>query len=168
MLTAVELDEAMEFIRTHGIVLERARGEIPNLVDAIAGETVRGSWWAHPKSHEIFRLLGAVAGSGEVLRCRLVDGKVTLVHRRLWPALLRLADRWPPDRLAAIEEIHTAYGKHVTRSTPLLDWAPAEAKRESKKLDAGEAEAMLGAGVIASPGRTARALGRTRGGRTRR
>jgi hypothetical protein len=164
----MELDEAMEFIRTHGVVLERAGGAIPSLVNAIAGETVRGSWWAHPKAHEIYHLLGAVAESGEVLRCRLVDGKVTLIHRRLWPALLRLADRWPPDRLAAIEEYHTEYGKHVTRSVPLLDWAPAEAKRESKKLDAEEAEAILGAAVMATSGRTARGLGRTRGRRPRK
>lgn len=47
-------DEALSFIREHGIVLASAKGPIPRLADAIAGESIRGSWWAHPKSHQIF------------------------------------------------------------------------------------------------------------------
>lgn len=44
-------DQAMAFIREHNIVLSAARGPVPRMVDVIAGEDVRGSWWAHPKSH---------------------------------------------------------------------------------------------------------------------
>src|SRR6266700_4193192 len=48
------------------------------------GAPIRGSWWAHPKAHEIFRILEAVSDRSDILVCRLVDGKVTYIHRRIW------------------------------------------------------------------------------------
>src|SRR5215470_1304037 len=108
---------ALAFVEQHGIVLMSAHGPVPTLADAIAGEAVRGSWWGHPKAHQIFRVFGAVSDSDQVLKCRLVAGKVTLVHRRLWPAIVRLADRLPKRALAAIREEHTARGSHRTVAT---------------------------------------------------
>ena len=39
----------------------------------------------HPASHSIFDALNLLAASPDVVRMRLVNGKLTLVHRRLWP-----------------------------------------------------------------------------------
>src|SRR5205814_8572249 len=39
--------EALAFVERHGIVLQAARGPLPNLAEAIAGGTIRGSWWGH-------------------------------------------------------------------------------------------------------------------------
>jgi len=74
--------QALAFIRTHGVVLESAQGPVPSLAEVIAGELVRGSWWSHPKSHEIFAVTRAVRDSDDVLVCRLIKGKITFVHRR--------------------------------------------------------------------------------------
>src|ERR1700758_527139 len=87
--------EALEFVKRHGVVLMSARGAVPSLAEAIAGGPFKGSWWGHPKSKLMFDLFDVVGDSGEVLTCRLVGGKVTYVHRRLWPALVRLAGRLP-------------------------------------------------------------------------
>ena len=76
-------DEALAFIESHGIVLVAARGPVPRLVEAILGEPIRGSWWAHPASRRIFAVLTKVGESNDLLTCRLVEDKVTLVHRRL-------------------------------------------------------------------------------------
>lgn len=68
------------------------------MVDAAAGEAVRGSWWSHSQSHAIFRALERLREDPDAFLCKLVDGKQTYVHRRLWPALLRLqaeASLWP-------------------------------------------------------------------------
>ena len=54
---------ALAFVRRHGLVLERARGPVPNLAEAIAGARIRGSWWGHPKAQKIFSLTRAVRGS---------------------------------------------------------------------------------------------------------
>src|SRR6185369_886991 len=81
----VSPEEGLAFVRRHGIGLQAARGPVPSLAEEIAGRPIRGSWWGHPKGHEIFRVADAVSESDEVLVCKLVDGKVTYVHRRLWP-----------------------------------------------------------------------------------
>src|SRR5919106_198151 len=95
---------ALAFVKEHGVVLESGRGPVPSLVEAITGEAIRGTWWGHPKASAIFRATRAVRDSADVLVCRLVGGKITYVHRRLWPALVRLARLVDGSRLGAIRE----------------------------------------------------------------
>ena len=78
----------------HGMLLQSARGPLPNVAELVAGEPIAGSWWGHPQGHAIFAALQSLDDSPDVVRMRLVNGKVTLVHRRLWPALVRVADRF--------------------------------------------------------------------------
>jgi hypothetical protein len=145
--------EALAFVEKHGIVLMSARGAVPNLAEAIAGEPIRGSWWGHPKSHHMFRVFEAVCDSGQVLVCRLVGGKVTLVHRRVWPALVRLAGRFPKRGLAATREEHTEKGHHRTIVTPYPRWVPKEVLAEAKRLTVAEAESTIGAEGLLKPRR---------------
>ena len=135
--------ELLEFIRRQGMVLESAKGPIPNLVSRIAGAPIAGNWWGHPQAHAIFNALQEVRGSPDVLACRLVNGKVTLVHRRLWPALLRLQTKIAPSRIAAIEERHTPSGKHIVAEVPLADWVDDGVKSMAARLPADEARRML-------------------------
>jgi len=139
--------EALAFVKRHGIVLQAARGPVPSLAEAVAGGRIRGSWWSHPKAHEIFRVLAAVRDSGEVLVCRVIAGKVTLVHRRLWPALIRCAGRIPRGRLAAVREEHSATGRHVVREIPFARWPSSEARREASDLEEDAAVKALGAWI---------------------
>ncbi|HEX4584032.1 MAG TPA: hypothetical protein VH183_04325 [Burkholderiaceae bacterium] len=138
-------DDAIAFVRHHGIVLASARGPVPRLAEAIAGEAIKGSWWAHPKSHSIFRILEALARSPDILTCRLVGGKVTFVHRRLWPALVRTAGGFDRDRLAQVEQEHTAAGYHVSRDIPFPKWVPREVMEEARSLSEEEARSALAA-----------------------
>ena len=68
---------------------------------------------------------GAVADARAVLTCRLVDGKVTFVHRRLWPAPVRRAPRLDARGLAAAREEHPPQGRHATTETPFPRGVPA-------------------------------------------
>lgn len=61
---------------------------LPNVATLVAGEPVRGSWWGHSRSHEIFAVDRRLASHPDVLSAKLITDKVTFVHRRLWPALL--------------------------------------------------------------------------------
>jgi hypothetical protein len=133
---AAMLDAAatLAFIEAHGAVLVAGKGLAPRLVEAIVGGPIRGSWWAHSKSHEIFAVLSQVERSGDLLMCRLIDGKVTLVHRRLWPALVRLEYRFPRPRLAQIHQQHTASGKHVNRLVPFPEWVPESVRSEAAHM----------------------------------
>jgi len=78
-----------------------------------------------------------------VLVCKLVDGKVTYVHRRLWPALVRLASRFQKAQLAQTWNEHTASGAHRSRTVPFPRWVPAEVTREAALLSIAEAEQLL-------------------------
>ena len=75
-----------------------------------------------------------LAESPDVVRMRLVNGKVTLVHRRLWPALVRIADRFPAKNLAAIHEEHTASGAHRVQAEAFPDWVPNDVLQAAKAL----------------------------------
>ncbi|MEO8102588.1 MAG: hypothetical protein ABI790_08680 [Betaproteobacteria bacterium] len=136
--------DALAFVRERGIVLVSARGPAPRLTEAIAGETIAGSWWSHAQGRHIFTVLGAVTESDDILVCRLIGGKVTLVHRRLWPALVRLADAFAPEQLARVREEHTASGRHATHEVPYPDWVPADIHRQASRLSADAARALLG------------------------
>jgi hypothetical protein len=117
---------------------------VPSLARAIVGSPIRGSWWGHPRAREIFALTRAVRASGEILVCRLVEGKVTFVHRRLWPALTRLSGRFPRKRLARIREVHTPTGRHVIEQTAFPRWVPADVQEEAQSLSEQEAASALG------------------------
>jgi len=138
---------ALAFIRKHGVVLEAGRGPVPSLAEAIAGEPIRGSWWSHPKSQEIFAVTRAVRDSEDVLVCRLIKGKVTFVHRRLWPALVRAAGRLPSARLSQVREVHTSSGRHVTKEVPFPDWVPSSVRAASRKLSQESALAKFAAWI---------------------
>ncbi len=101
-------EEALEFVASHGIVLESAMGPVRNLADTVAGERIQGSYWGHQAGDEIFMLTRTIRSSEEILVCRLVEGKVTYVHQRLWPALFRHQASFGKEDLGAIREIHTA------------------------------------------------------------
>ena len=135
---------AVALVRRHGVVLEGARGPVPNLAEAVVGERIPGSWWSHSKGQEIFRLTRAVRDSDDVLVCRLVGHKITYVHRRLWPALVRLADAFTRDDLAALHEIHTSGGRHELRVVPFPRWVPPTVRRQARKLTELAARAALG------------------------
>jgi hypothetical protein len=135
---------ALAYVRKHGVVLVSANGPVPKLVEAIAGEPIKGSWWSHPKGRRIFPVLESVTDSPDILVCRLVGGKVTLVHKRLWPALVRAAKRFSPDRLAQVRQEHTPSGKHVNKTISFPKWVPAEILKDAKKLDEETALTALG------------------------
>jgi hypothetical protein len=136
--------EAEAFIREHGVVLASAKGAVPRLTEAIVGEPIKGSWWAHPKGRQIFAVLKAVTESEDILVCRAVEGKVTYVHRRLWPALVRAADRFPPNWISQIREEHTSSGKHIIRENAFPNWVPSGVKEQAERM--GEQGALVALG----------------------
>ena len=75
--------------------------------------------------------------------CRLVGRKVTLVHRRLWPALVRLEGRFTRQQLAQIHEEHTVSGKHVNRLVEFPAWVPERVLAASRRMSDEEAERIL-------------------------
>jgi hypothetical protein len=135
--------DALAWLREQGVVLQAARGPLPNLAEYIAGESIHGSWWGHPSGREIFAVLNDLLESGDVVATRLVEGRITLIHRRVWPALVRVADRFPTERLAAVDEVHTDSGAHRTVEVPFPCWVPAVDRARAALLSVDDALAQL-------------------------
>jgi hypothetical protein len=68
----------------HGL-LPQHDGELVCATSIIAGRHIHGSWWGDPAGGLIFDVLTTI--EDEVASVKILDGKVTLVHRRLFPAL---------------------------------------------------------------------------------
>ena len=126
-----------------GMLLESARGPIPNVAELVAGEPISGSWWAHPAGHAIFAVINELADSADVVRLRLINGKITLVHRRLWPALVRLRDRLSDAQLAATTNEHTARGAHRAVSIPFAEWLPDDVVAAAANMSDADAIQLL-------------------------
>jgi hypothetical protein len=143
------VERALAFVESHGVVLASASGTAPRLIEAIAGEPISGNWWSHPRGNFIYNVLAQVRDSEQVLVC-LVNDKLTLVHDRLWAALVCIADQFPEDRLARLHEEHTASGRHAVREVPFPQWVPAEAAKQAKLTSRSEATALFRAWLPSS------------------
>ena len=154
--------EGLAFVKRHGVVLQAARGPVPSLAEAIAVGPIRGSWWGHPKGHEIFRVAEAICESPEVLVCKLVDGKMTYIHSRLWPALVKLASWFRKEQLAKVWNEHTPSGAHRSRRLAFPAWVPGDVVKEAERLSIAEAEEILSPWLALG---SKAAKGRSKGGR---
>ena len=96
-------DDALRLVRERGLLTLTAAGAGPSLAEAIAGEPVKGACSAHPAGERIFEIATALEASPEVLALKLVGGKMTFLHRALWPALVRIAR--DPGRVAEALEL---------------------------------------------------------------
>jgi len=126
-----------------GMLLESAKGPVPNVAELVAGGPIRGSWWGHPASHDIYRTLTEVAASPDVVRLRLIDRKVTLVHRRVWPALARVSASFPAAALTALTQEHTTSGAHRTLEQAYPSWLPDGVETAAERYADDEAWAEL-------------------------
>jgi xanthosine utilization system XapX-like protein len=89
-------DPVLAALTANGLLLTQDKA-LPNVVGILTGESLRASWWSHPKAHRIFSVLSELADHPDVLFTKLLYGKDTLVHRSLWPALLAVGsarDKW--------------------------------------------------------------------------
>jgi hypothetical protein len=81
------VDPVLVALAANGLILTQDKA-LPNVVGILTGESLRTSWWSHPKAHLIFSVLSELAEHPDVLFTKLLYRKNTLVHRSLWPAVL--------------------------------------------------------------------------------
>jgi len=80
------LGECLDVLRKHGVLLQ-SDPKLPSVATIIAGESIRGSWWGHPAAGAIYETLQALGRDPDLMLVKLVAGKDTFVHRRLWPLI---------------------------------------------------------------------------------
>lgn len=88
-------DCVLAALADNGLLLKQDK-VLANVVGILTGESLRTSWWSHPKAHLIFAVLSELAEHPDVLFTKLLYRKDTLVHRSLWPAVLAVGRACEP------------------------------------------------------------------------
>jgi hypothetical protein len=135
-------------LERHGLLLLQDK-TLPSVVGIITGERVAGSWWSHPLAQEIFRRLEELSAGGDARSTKLIGGKVTFVHRRLWPALFAVGSERADWQIRALPLAARRLLARVDQAGSTQTSGPA-AKELQKRLlvDAAEEHTASGKHVI--------------------
>jgi hypothetical protein len=89
-------------LRRYGLLLESDQ-RLPSVVSLVAGKAIAGSWWGHPSGAAIYHESHRLADRPDVVLLKLLNRKVTYVHRPLWPqvyAVGRCNEPWQVSSLS--------------------------------------------------------------------
>lgn len=141
--SAATFQQILHYLERYGLLLVSDL-HLPSVASLLVGEPVRRSWWGHPRGKEIYAVTNQLAASSHVLMVKLVSGKETFVHQRLWSALLSVGtarESWQLHDLSALAcfvlatltQEHTLRIDQVQQSTGFSSKALAEAAREVER-----------------------------------
>lgn len=82
-------DRVFRRLEELGLLLLSGYG-FPSVAGLIARNRIKGSWWSHPDAQTIFEVAELLDDHHDVLFLKLLDGKVTLVHRELWSRIFSI------------------------------------------------------------------------------
>jgi hypothetical protein len=147
----------MSQLQRFGLLLE-SDPRLPSICSLITGAPVRGSWWSHPLAHAIFHVSGQLADHADVLITKLISGKVTFVHRKLWPEIFAIGTAREPwqtkDLSPAARSMLKMVSEQGSLRTDQISWPrpvkgkPGDAARELEQkllIHAGEFHTATGA-----------------------
>ena len=81
-----------------------SKSSLPSVVDLIApGNNLKGSWWSYPEAQTIFNVSELLEDHPDVLVMKLIDSKVTFVHRELWSRIYSIGvarEKWQTKALS--------------------------------------------------------------------
>lgn len=123
-------EDLLERLREFDLLLD-TDPTFPSITGLVVGGKVRGSWWAHPQSHEVFRLTCALRAHPDVLMVKLISGKVTLVHRPLWPAIVVVGSAREPWQMRGLSKEAAALLKKLDKADKVS--ATGDAVRELER-----------------------------------
>ncbi len=128
-----QAERAFAALEEHGLLLQQDR-ELPSVVTLVTGEALRSSWWSHPRGKLVFAVLEALSEHPDAISTKLLDGKVTLVHRRLWPALLAVASAREPWQMRGLPAQAGRLLERVDASAEPLAASGGAAKELERRL----------------------------------
>lgn len=100
---AQEFQKVLAALGEFGLLMVSDRG-FPSVSGLVAGEPVKGSWWSHPLAHTIFGVNEILEDHKDVLITKLIGGKVTFVHRSMWPHVYAIGsarEKWQMEGLSS-------------------------------------------------------------------
>lgn len=117
--------------------------KLPSVTTIVAGEPVKGSWWGHARSHAMFNTAEALEEHPDVAVAKLINEKVTYVHRRLWPALRAVGaarEEWQtrgltPQGQALLRAVEKAGSLRTDLAAAISKKPPREIARAASELE---------------------------------
>ena len=129
-------DEVLAEVRRRGLLLVHDK-TFPSLTRLTIGEPVRGSWWAHPLSNDVYTVSQRLQHCGEVAMIKLVSGKETYLHRHWWPHLVAIGISREPWQLEGLPGSASALLAEVDRLESIrLDRFGSSRPRKETREDA--------------------------------
>jgi hypothetical protein len=107
---------------------------LPSVATLVAGGPVKGSWWGHPAGRAIFRIASALDDDEDVTTAKLLAGKVTFVHRRLFAALAAAGAERAPWQMQELPAAARALLADIDRAGALEASGPAVKELERRIL----------------------------------
>ena len=152
VVSQAQFRQALEALRRDGLLLTSDQ-TLPSVASLVAGEPIRGSWWAHPTAHDIQNVADLLGDHPDVIIVKLVSGKNTYLHRRLWPAVHavgRAREPWQLDGLSPVaQRLLDAVTKQGTLRTNDVPWtggpkkdSPGEGARQLERRLLAYSEAV--------------------------
>jgi uncharacterized Zn finger protein len=127
---ASHYDTVLLNLQAIGFLLE-SDPKLPSVCSLITGSALRGSWWSHPLAQTIFQVNERLEDHQDVLITKLVSGKVTFVHRKIWADVVTIGgsrESWqlknlPVAVVSLLKQVESA--KSITSAE--IEW-PQETK----------------------------------------
>ena len=111
---ATNLAKVLSALEQNGLLMQ-ADSNLPSVVTLLVGKPVRGSWWGHPMGDAIHIVNTELKAHPDVIATYLVSGKITLIHRRIWPALFGVALSGEPWQSQGLGPLARRILAHVTK-----------------------------------------------------
>ena len=137
MSASTHEERVLGAIEREGMILVQD-ARLPSLATMVAGEPISGSWWGHSQGKTIFNVIEAIEDDRDVARFKLLDGKVCLVHRALWPSLAcigRSRQRW---QLEGLSTFASDLYERVERGERVEESGPHVKELETRLLCVGD------------------------------
>ena len=108
------IEDLLERLQEHDLLLD-TDAKLPSITGLIAGDTGGRSWWTHPLAKQMYRLSCALGDHPDVLVAKLISGKVTSIHRPLWPAIVAIGTAREPWQMDGLSKEARALLKRVDK-----------------------------------------------------
>jgi hypothetical protein len=136
---------------------------LPSIVSLVAGKPIAGSWWGHPSGGAIYREANRLADRSDVVCMKLLNGKVTFVHKTLWPHVYAVGTCGEPWQVNGLKAASQNLLKHVRRyglirTDDPKSRAAAGSRVSATALDLERRLIVLGAQIHTDSGRHAKTL----------
>jgi hypothetical protein len=141
--SVIAVDDVADYLGRLGVLLETDRA-FPSITGIMVREPIKGSWWAHPMANEIYMLSQRLIHHPDTIFLKLLSGKTTFVHRRLWPELIAIGTAQEPWQLDALPTSAKSMLKKVEeRGSLRMDEIKGARTAKEKGADARTLELRL-------------------------